>query len=76
MADPKRRRLRRWLGASRGSAEDPRDTRCRETVQEDAPFDHPFSSFLSSLKKRQSVPWAMIFCGFDLIIPISFSRRA
>jgi len=30
---------------------------------------YPFSSFLSSLRKRQSVPWAMIFCGLDLIIP-------
>src|SRR5262249_18516349 len=30
---------------------------------------HPFSSFFSSLKKRQSVPFSMIFCGVDLIIP-------
>ena len=37
---------------------------------------HVFSSFLSSLKKRQSVPWAMIFCGLDLIMPTSRSRSA
>jgi len=24
---------------------------------------YPFSSFFSSVMKRQSVPWAMIFCG-------------
>src|SRR5215510_6085338 len=24
---------------------------------------YPFNSFFSSLKKRQSVPWAMSFCG-------------
>jgi len=35
-----------------------------------------FSAFLSSLNERQSVPWAMIFCGLDLIIPISRNRRA
>jgi hypothetical protein len=37
---------------------------------------YPFSSFLSSLRKRQSVPWAMIFWGLVLIIPASCSRRA
>ncbi len=37
---------------------------------------YPFSSFFSSLKKRQSVPFAMIFCGVDLIIPASWRRRA
>src|SRR5215467_115740 len=37
---------------------------------------HAFSSFLSSLRKRQSVPWAMIFCGLDLIIPASCRRSA
>jgi hypothetical protein len=37
---------------------------------------HAFSSRLSSLKKRQSVPSAMIFCGLDLIMPASCSRRA
>ena len=38
--------------------------------------DQPFSSRLSSLKKRQSVPWAMILLGADLIMPASRSRRA
>src|ERR1700687_4850623 len=40
---------------------------------------HPaqlFSSRLSSLKKRQSVPSAMILLGLDLIIPASRSRSA
>ena len=37
---------------------------------------YPFSSFLSALKKRQSVPWVMIFCGVILIIPASCRRRA
>jgi hypothetical protein len=37
---------------------------------------YPLSSFLSSLKKRQSVPWVMIFCGVDLIIPASLRRKA
>ena len=36
-----------------------------------AQADHPFSSFLSSLRKRQSVLCAMNFCGLDLIIPAS-----
>jgi hypothetical protein len=35
-----------------------------------------FNSLLSSLKKRQSVLWAMSFCGLDLIIPASCRRRA
>jgi hypothetical protein len=35
-----------------------------------------FSSFLSSFRKRQSVPRAMIFWGLDLIIPTSLRRRA
>src|SRR5262245_37730495 len=37
---------------------------------------YPFNSFLSSLKKRQSVPWARIFCGLLLIIPASCRRSA
>jgi hypothetical protein len=37
---------------------------------------YPFNSFFSALKKRQSVPWAMIFCGVLLIIPASCRRRA
>jgi len=37
---------------------------------------YPFNSFFSSLRKRQSVPWAMSFCGLDVIIPASWSLRA
>jgi hypothetical protein len=37
---------------------------------------YPFNSFLSSLKKRQSVPWAIIFWGVLLIKPISCRRKA
>jgi hypothetical protein len=37
---------------------------------------YPFSSFFNSFRKRQSVPWAMIFCGVLLIIPASWRRRA
>ena len=35
-----------------------------------------FNSFFSSFRKRQSVPWAMIFWGLLLIIPASCRRRA
>ena len=41
-----------------------------------APRLYPFSSFFSAVRKRQSVPWAMICCGVDLIIPTSCRRRA
>jgi hypothetical protein len=54
-------------GACLAAASGPRALRMHAR----APPDHPFSSFFSSLKKRQSVPWAMIFCGVDLIIPAS-----
>jgi hypothetical protein len=37
---------------------------------------YPFNSFFSSLRKRQSVHWAMSFCGLDVIIPASCRRRA
>jgi len=37
---------------------------------------YPFNSFFSALKKRQSVPWAMIFCGLFLIMPTSCRRKA
>ena len=37
---------------------------------------HVFSSRLSSSRKRQSVPSAMIFCGLDLIMPVSCMRSA
>lgn len=36
--------------------------------------DQPFSSCLSSLKKRQFVPCEMIFCALLLIIPTSWNR--
>ena len=36
--------------------------------------DQLFSSRFSSLKKRQSVPCAMIVLGLDLIMPTSRSR--
>ncbi len=45
--------------------------RPRDTAQEVTPGDHPFNSFFSSLRNRQSVPCAMIFCGLDLIMPAS-----
>ena len=32
---------------------------------------YAFNSFFSSLRNRQSVPCAMIFCGLDLIMPAS-----
>ena len=38
--------------------------------------DQVFSSRFSSLRKRQSVPSAMIFCGLDLIMPVSCMRSA
>jgi hypothetical protein len=37
---------------------------------------HAFSSRLSSFKKRQSVPSAMIFCGLALTKPTSCIRTA
>jgi len=37
---------------------------------------HALSSFLSWSKNRRSVPWAMIFCGVDLISPTPCSRSA
>src|SRR5262245_32922722 len=36
---------------------------------------YPFSSFFSSLRNRQSVPWAMSLLGFVLISPASCRRR-
>ena len=36
----------------------------------------PFSSFFSSFRNRQSVPWAMIFWGLALIMPASRRRSA
>ena len=37
---------------------------------------HAFSSRLSSLRKRQSVPSAMILFGLDVIMPASCRRSA
>jgi len=37
---------------------------------------YPFSSRLTSFRKRQSVPWASIFWGLLLIIPTSCRRSA
>ena len=37
---------------------------------------HAFSSRFSSLRKRQSVPSSMIFCGLDLTMPASCRRSA
>src|SRR5215470_12058777 len=48
----------RWLGAL-----DSRDS--------GLPRLYPFNSFFSALKKRQSVPWAIIFWGVLLIRPTS-----
>jgi len=47
-----------------------------KTPEQDPSADHPFSSFFSSFRKRQSVPLAMICCGVALSIPTSRSRRA
>ena len=44
--------------------------------RQDRQLSHAFSSRLSSLKKRQSVPSAMICCGVDLIMPTSWRRSA
>ena len=40
------------------------------------PTVQPFSSRFSSFRNRQSVPWAMIFCGLDLMSPASWRRSA
>jgi putative ABC transport system substrate-binding protein len=48
----------------------------RAVLAELSRFGYPFNSRFSSLRKRQSVPWAMIFCGFALIMPASRSRSA
>jgi hypothetical protein len=37
---------------------------------------HAFNSRLTSSRKRQSVPSAMIFCGVDLTMPASCNRSA
>ena len=59
------------------------NVRCKSASEEwrgkaglPASLAHVFSSRLSSFRKRQSVPWAMISCGVDLIMPTSCSRSA
>jgi len=74
------RRVNLPMFAERASTKDSpnlrKHLRERRRLEKLAPRDHPFSSFFSSLRKRQSVPWAMIFCGLLVIIPISWRRRA
>jgi hypothetical protein len=60
--EPDAGRLGRRLGReSRARLAKQTGARCRQSFDEGAPLDHPFSSFLSSLMNRQSVPWAMSF---------------
>ena len=71
---------RRWKRQRRRSAGQRRVPRNRRRVwlpfAAFPAFAHAFSSRLSSSKKRQSVPSAMIFCGVDLTMPASCSRKA
>ena len=59
-----------WLGAW-----DSRDTVLTRLLLRHLPL-YLFNSFFSSLRKRQSVPCAMSFCGLLVIIPASCRRRA
>src|SRR5262249_34113926 len=61
---------RRWLGSEQAGS---RGERC---AGEEFSAIHAFISFLSSLMKRQSVLWAMIFCGLALMNPTSWRRSA
>ena len=63
----------RWLGAGEG-----RDTVPTHlfTSLLNKYLRYCFNSFFSSVRKRQSVPWAMSFWGLALIIPSSCRRRA
>ena len=58
----------------------PRDkdfaTNLDPTTEHQYMHGYAFNSRLSSFKKRQSVPSAMIFCGLDLMKPASRRRRA
>jgi len=73
-----------WLGVIRRppsiGAEVCHKTDLDELAKTDLAFvalgAHAFSSRLSSFRKRQSVPSAMIFCGLDLIKPTSCRRSA
>jgi hypothetical protein len=52
------------------------DKQCPASIKAQCRSAYPFNSFFNSLRNRQSVPWAMSFCGLDLIIPASWSRSA
>jgi hypothetical protein len=54
----------------------PATTEPSHTTSSEAAGHQAFSSFFSSFRNRQSVPWAMIFCGVALIMPTSCSRSA
>ena len=75
-ADPGRLERRIGRRPAGPGAHDPGGADRGQPAQERPPSDHPFSSFFSSLRKRQSVPWAMIFFGLDLINPASCRRSA
>src|SRR5205823_8255331 len=79
---PESRRLGRRLGGGRVGAQSqtPRGPRHGDLSKELSPAPHgssyPFSSFFSSLRKRQSVPSAISFCGLPFTIPASRRRSA
>ena len=77
--------LTRLLHGPKGSRCPEPKTSLEESVRASvAPFPYlhkpfplyPFHSFFTSLRKRQSVPWAMSFCGLLLIMPAACRRRA
>src|SRR5581483_9970221 len=74
-SEPRRLRRRLGLGRARPRAEDSRGSRHgRPQETPSIAHDHPFSSLFSSLKKRQSVPWATILLGPLLMSPASCRR--
>ena len=58
-----------------GGAGEGRDTVLTRLLHGHLPH-YSFNSFFNSVRKRQSVPWAMIFWGVLLIMPASCNRRA
>ena len=75
--DAQPRRLGRRLGGDAGWRHAHETHRPRECcATEELASVHALSSFFSSLRNRQSVPWAISFCGVDLTIPASCSRTA
>ena len=77
--DLRQRLLRAKCVAGRHATAPAAETPASQAPQaqdERRPHAQPFSSRLSSLKNRQSVPSAMILLGFDLIMPASRSRSA